>query len=57
MLTARAITFRDEGEFEGEPIGSVTVTTTDDRELYVGWTTLSIARRLALQYKLVLEEA
>jgi len=57
MLTATTITFKDEGEFEGEPIGSVTVTTREDGEIYVGWTTLSIARRLAREHRLVLEEA
>jgi hypothetical protein len=55
--TIAAITFKDEGDINGKPIGPITVTLPDASEIYCGWLRLSDAQYLADQYSARLELA
>jgi len=57
MNSAVQITFKDEGDVDGEPIGPVTVKYSDHFELPCGWITYRQAQSLADQFGLPLENA
>jgi uncharacterized membrane protein YczE len=57
MSSAVQITFKDEGDLGGEPIGPVMVTFSDRSKLSCGWATSSEAQYLADQFGLPLEHA
>ena len=57
MTTFNRITFKDEGEVNGEPIGPTVLSTPDGQEHHSGhWMTLHQARALAEDHDLDLEE-
>jgi hypothetical protein len=57
MTTFTKITFKDEGEVNGEPVGSVVLSTQDSQERCSGrWMTLRQARSLAADNDWKLEE-
>ncbi len=57
MTKFNKITFKDEGEANSEPIGSVILSTQDGQKQHAGrWMTLRQARALAADHDLKLEE-
>jgi len=56
MVTFNTITFKDEGEVNGEPAGSVVLSSQDDQDRSERWMTLREARALAADNNLELEE-
>ena len=55
MSIITKITFKDEGEIQGEPIGQVTLSIDGRPEVSYGWLKLSQAARFADSYGLTLE--
>jgi hypothetical protein len=54
MSIITKITFKDEGEIQGEPIGPV-ILSLKTRKVPCGWFRMSEAERLAARYGLTLE--